>query len=161
MSERQTGKKEGTAERAEKILEPIAEKHGVVIYDTEYVKEAGDWYLRAYIDKKPGGVTINDCEAVSREFSDALDDADLIADAYILEVSSPGLGRQLKKDRHLAYSVGEKVEIKTYKETDGKKEWEGMLAGFDKESVRLETEDGQEIRIIRKEIAVMRLALEL
>ena len=161
MSDRQAGKKEGTAERAEKILEPIAEKHGVVIYDTEYVKEAGEWYLRAYIDKKPGGVTINDCEAVSREFSDALDEADLIADAYILEVSSPGLGRQLKKDRHLSYSIGEKVEIKTYRETDGKKEWEGVLTGFDKESVTIKTQDDKEVRIIRKEIAVMRLALEL
>ncbi|MCR5177814.1 MAG: ribosome maturation factor RimP [Lachnospiraceae bacterium] len=161
MSDRQAGKKEGTAERAEKILEPIAAGHGVVIYDTEYVKEAGDWYLRAYIDKQPGGVTIDDCEAVSREFSDALDEADLIDEAYILEVSSPGLGRQLKKDRHLAYSVGEKVEIKTFKETDGSKEWEGTLTGFDKESVHIETEDGRDIRIIRKEIAVMRLALEL
>ena len=82
--------------RAEELLLPIAEENGVEIYDVEYVKEGSDWYLRAYIDK-PGGVDINDCELVSRTLSDRLDEEDFIEDAYILEVSSPGLGRTLKK----------------------------------------------------------------
>ena len=82
--------------RAEELLLPIAEENGVEIYDVEYVKEGSDWYLRAYIDK-PGGVDINDCERVSRTLSDRLDEEDFIEDAYILEVSSPGLGRTLKK----------------------------------------------------------------
>ena len=85
--------------RTEEILKPITDKHGVEIYDVEYVKEGSDWYLRAYIDKE-GGVDIDDCEAVSRALSDKLDEEDFIEDAYILEVSSPGLGRSLKKDRH-------------------------------------------------------------
>ena len=86
--------------RTEALLTPIVEARGVEIYDVEYVKEGSDWYLRAYIDK-PGGVDINDCETVSRALSDALDKEDFIEEAYILEVSSPGLGRTLKKDKHL------------------------------------------------------------
>ena len=90
----------------EKILLPVTEENGVEIYDVEYVKEGSDWYLRAYIDKE-GGVTIEDCEKVSRAVSDIMDREDFIKDAYILEVSSPGLGRTLKKDKHLSRSIGE------------------------------------------------------
>ena len=92
-------KRETYEEKTLKLLEPIAQSNGVEIYDVEYVEEAGEWYLRAYIDKE-GGVTIDDCEAVSRALSDALDRDEFIDDAYYLEVSSPGLGRQLKKDKH-------------------------------------------------------------
>ena len=97
-------KRETYESKTEQILSPIAEKYGVEIYDVEYVKEGKDWYLRAYIDK-PEGVNINDCENVSRALSDELDKADFIPDAYILEVSSPGLGRALKKDKHLQKSL--------------------------------------------------------
>lgn len=89
-------KRETYEAKTEEILLPIAEENGVEIYDVEYVKEGSDWYLRAYIDK-PDGVNIGDCEAVSRALSDKLDEADFIEDAYILEVSSPGLGRTLKR----------------------------------------------------------------
>lgn len=89
-------KKETYEARTEELLLPIAQKHDVSIYDVEYVKEGSDFYLRAFIDK-PEGVNINDCENVSRELSDVLDKEDFIADSYILEVSSPGLGRTLKK----------------------------------------------------------------
>ena len=95
-------------------MEPIAAENGCEIYDVEYVKEGGTWYLRAYIDK-PEGVSIIDCENVSRAMSQQLDAQDFIPDAYTLEVSSPGLGRALKKDRHLQNSLGEEVEVKTYK----------------------------------------------
>ena len=97
-------KRETYESRTEQLLMPIVSKHGVEIYDVEYVKEGSDWYLRAYIDK-PEGVNIVDCENVSRELSDVLDAEDFIPDAYILEVSSPGLGRTLKKDRHLEKSL--------------------------------------------------------
>ena len=107
-------KRDTYEQRTEELLLPIVERHNVEIYDVEFVKEAGEWYLRAYIDKE-GGVNILDCEAVSRELSDALDAEDYIDESYILEVSSPGLGRTLKKDKHLEKSIGEEVEIKTYK----------------------------------------------
>jgi len=107
-------KKDLYEERAEALLAPIAAANGCEVYDVEYVKEGGSWYLRAFIDKA-GGVNIVDCENVSRAFSGKLDEEDFIPDAYILEVSSPGLGRALKKDRHLEKSLGEEVEIKTYK----------------------------------------------
>ena len=105
-------KKDAYEARAEELLTPIAAANGCEVYDVEYVKEGSDWYLRAYIDK-PEGVSIIDCENVSRAFSDKLDEEDFISDAYILEVSSPGLGRALKKDRHLEKSLGEEVEVRT------------------------------------------------
>ena len=145
--------------RAEEILQPIAEAHQVSIYDVEYVKEGKEWYLRAYIDK-PGGVNINDCENVSREFSTALDQEDLIQDAYILEVSSPGLGRQLKKDRHLQNSIGEEVIVKLYEAENGQKELTGTLQTFDKKVIVITDEDNQERQIERNKIAQIRLTLD-
>ena len=126
---------------AEKLTEPVALKHGVRIYDVEYVKEGPDYYLNIYIDKD-GGVSILDCEAVSRELSDKLDEADLISDAYTLVVSSPGLGRTLTKDRHLQNSLGEKVEGKLFKAVPdiGGKEFEGILTAWDAETVTVEIE---------------------
>ena len=99
--------------KTEALLMPIAQRWGVSIYDVEYVKEGSEYYLRAYIDK-PEGVTIQDCENVSRALSDELDREDFIPDAYILEVSSPGLGRTLKKDKHLQAALGQQVEIRLF-----------------------------------------------
>lgn len=144
--------------RTEELLRPIAEENGVEIYDVEYVKEGSDWYLRAYIDK-PEGVNIGDCEAVSRALSDQLDEADFIEDAYILEVSSPGLGRTLKKDKHLEKSLGEEVEIRLYKPLEKSKEFSGVLKAFDADSVTIETVE-QEKTFARKDIALIRLALD-
>jgi len=143
-------------ERTEQLLAPITERFGVEIYDIEYVKEGSDWYLRAYIDK-PEGVNIDDCENVSRALSDELDKEDFIEDAYILEVSSPGLGRTLKKDKHLEKSIGEEVEIKTYKPIDGQKEFQGILRSFDAETITLATEKEERV-FARNEIALIRLA---
>ena len=151
-------KKETYEARTEELLLPIAQKHDVSIYDVEYVKEGSDFYLRAFIDK-PEGVNINDCENVSRELSDVLDKEDFIADSYILEVSSPGLGRVLKKDKHLQMSIGETVEIKTYKPIDGQKEFEGSLKAFDKETIVIET-DGAEKVLARADVARIALALD-
>ncbi len=151
-------KRETYESRTEQILLPIAERFGVEIYDVEYVREGSDWYLRAYIDKTDG-VSIGDCENVSRALSDVLDVEDYIADAYILEVSSPGLGRTLKKDRHLEKSLGETVEVKTYKPIDKQKEFSGILQAYDGETVTIE-EDGKERVFQRSEVALIRLALD-
>lgn len=144
--------------RTEELLTPIARGQGVEIYDVEYVKEGADWYLRAYIDK-PGGVNIQDCEAVSRALSDKLDEEDFIGDAYILEVSSPGLGRTLKKDRHLEKSLGQEVEIKTYKPIAGNKEFAGTLKSFDSSTITIV--NGEEMVFQRSDVALIRLALDL
>ena len=144
--------------KTEELLGPITEKYGVEIYDVEYVKEGSDFYLRAYIDKE-GGVNIIDCENVSRALSDALDEKDFIDDAYILEVSSPGLGRTLKKDRHLEKSIGEDVEIKLYKPVDKVKEFEGTLLSYDAEKITIDM-DGEEKSFLRSDIAVIKLAID-
>ena len=144
--------------RTEELLAPIAEENGVEIYDVEYLKEGSDWYLRAYIDK-PEGVNIQDCENVSRALSDKLDEVDFIDDAYILEVSSPGLGRTLKKDKHLEKSLGEEVELRLYKPRDKQKEFTGILKSFDADSVIIETEEEENV-FARSEIALIRLAFD-
>ena len=155
-------KKENYEAKAEELLKPIAEANHVEIYDVEYVKEGSEWYLRCYIDKEEG-VSINDCEAVSRALSDELDRTDFIDDAYILEVSSPGLGRTLKKDKHLRKSLLEEVEVKTYKPIMGKKEFTGILKAFDEDSVTLGAalkEGIEDIIFDRKDIAVIKLTLD-
>ena len=144
--------------RTEELLAPIAEENGVEIYDVEYLKEGSDWYLRAYIDK-PEGVNIQDCENVSRALSDKLDEVDFIDDAYILEVSSPGLGRTLKKDKHLEKRLGEEVELRLYKPRDKQKEFTGILKSFDADSVIIETEEEEKV-FARSEIALIRLAFD-
>lgn len=151
-------KREDYESRTEELLTPIAEANNVEIYDVEYVKEGSDYYLRAYIDK-PEGVNILDCENVSRALSEALDKADFIPDAYILEVSSPGLGRTLKKDKHLQKSLGEEVEIKLFKPIEKRKEFSGTLDAFDENSITI-TEDGTQQTFARTDIALIRLALD-
>lgn len=153
MSKRETYESE-----TEALLAPIAAANGVEIYDVEYVKEGADWYLRAYIDK-PGGVNIQDCENVSRALSDALDAEDFILDAYILEVSSPGLGRTLKKDKHLEKSIGMQVELKTYKPIEKCKDFSGTLKSYNADTVTIETETGEQV-FRRSDVALIRLALD-
>lgn len=148
--------------RTEELLTPIAETHGVTIYDVEYVKEAGEYYLRAFIDKEEG-VTIDDCVDVSRALSDVLDKEDYIDDAYTLEVSSPGLTRALKKDRHFAASIGCKVEVKLYQAIDKKKEFTGVLRAFDKDSITVDAEDDDAVNgtvFLRSDISSVRLLFE-
>ncbi len=151
--------KENYVIRTEKLLEPIMVDNNFELVDVEYVKEAGNWFLRVYIDKE-GGITIDDCELVSRALSELLDEHDYIPDAYILEVSSPGLGRQLKKDKDFARSIGEDVEIKLYKALNKQKELFGILKNFDKDTVTIELEDESELTIERKDIAIIRLGID-
>lgn len=152
-------KREQYESMTENLLEPIMEANNFELVDVEYVKEASNWYLRAYIDKE-GGITIDDCELVSRALSDLLDEKDFIEDAYILEVSSPGLGRQLKKDKDFKRSIGEEVEIKLYKAIDKRKEFSGILTAFDQETITIKQEDETEKVFARSEIAMVRLALD-
>lgn len=152
-------KREDYEVRTEGLLSPIAEANGVSVYDVEYVKEGSDYYLRAYIDK-PAGVTIQDCENVSRALSDELDREDFIPEAYILEVSSPGLGRALKKDKHLQASLGEEVEIKLFKPVDKRREFAGILESFDSGTLTVREGDTP-ITFSRQDIALVRLALKL
>ena len=117
-------KREIYEQKTEEYLTPIVEEYGFELVDVEYVKEGSNWYLRAFIDK-PGGITINDLEGVSRKLSDLLDEEDFISDAYILEVSSPGLGRPLKKDRDFDRSIGEEIEVHLYRSLNGNKQYVG------------------------------------
>ncbi len=152
-------KRESYEQKTEAILIPILEKNGFELWDVEYVKEGGTWYLRAYIDK-PGGIMVDDCEVVSRELSDILDEKDFIEEAYILEVSSPGLGRPLKKNRDYEKSLGEEVEIRTYRMIDKKKEFRGLLREYDKDTVTIETDNARMQTFEKKEIALIRLAFD-
>lgn len=152
-------KREEYEQKTEQLLAPIMEANGFEMVDVEYVKEAGTWYLRAYIDK-PGGITVDDCEIVNRALGDLLDRDDFIEESYILEVSSPGLGRPLKKERDFVRSQGEEVEIRTYRMVERQKEFRGVLKTWDKETVTIETEEGQERVFDRDNIALIRLAFD-
>ncbi|NLK27285.1 MAG: ribosome maturation factor RimP [Clostridiales bacterium] len=146
-------------QKTEKLLEPILEANNFELYDVEYVKEGSSWYLRVFIDKE-GGIKIEDCELVSRALSDLLDEHDFISDSYILEVSSPGLGRQLKKDKHFEKSIGEEVEIKLYKPQDKSKEWSGVLVSFDQDTLTIDLGDDNLKVFSRSDIAMVRLKLD-
>ena len=142
----------------EAFLLPVLAEHNFELWDLEYVKDAGTWYLRAYIDKE-GGIAVDDCEVISRILSDWLDQTDFIEDSYILEVSSPGLGRPLKKERDFERSLGEEVEIRLYKALNKQKEFTGILKAYDKETVTIETAEG-ELVFDRPDIALIRLAFD-
>ena len=152
-------RREDYERKTEELLEPVVAEAGFELVDVEYVKEAGTWYLRAYIDK-PGGITVDDCEVISRKFSDILDEKDYIEDSYIFEVSSPGLGRPLKKEKDFQRSLGEDVEIRTYRPIDGQKEFEGVLKAFDKNTVTIAYEDDAKQVFQKSDIALIRMALD-
>jgi len=145
--------------KTEELITPIVEANSFELVDVEYVKEGGNYYLRAYIDK-PGGITIDDCEIVSRALSDKLDEADFIKEAYILEVSSPGLCRPLKKEKDFERSIGQEVEIKLYKPINKQKEVIGLLDAYDKENVVIKVDEESTMTIQRKDIALIRLAFD-
>lgn len=152
-------RKEVYEQKTEALLLPMMEKHHFELVDVEFVKEAGTWFLRAYIDK-PGGITIDDCETISRALSDLLDEENFIEETYILEVSSPGLGRPLKKDKDFQRSLGESVEVKLFRALDRQKEFTGILKAWDKDTVTLEFEDEAVLTLERENIALIRLAFD-
>ena len=153
-------KKESYESRVEAYLLPLMEENNFELVDVEYVKEAGTWYLRAYIDKE-GGIAVDDCEVISRKLSDWLDKEDFIDDSYILEVSSPGLGRPLKKEKDFVRSMGKLVEIRTYRPIEKQKEFCGILNAYDDNSVTIEEDENGTLRTFeKKDIALIRLAIE-
>ena len=148
-------KREEYERRAEELLMPIIEENNYELVDVEYVKEAGSWYLRLYIDKE-GGVSIDDCEAVSRGVDPLLDEADPIQDAYTFEVSSAGADRPLKKPEHFAAFLGAEVDVKFYQAVNGQKSCTGILAGYQDGDVTL-TLGNETVTFPKKEIAFVRL----
>lgn len=152
-------KREIIEAKTEKLVLPIIEENDFELVDVEYVKEAGNNYLRIYIDKE-GGITINDCEVVSRQLGDLLDEEDYISSAYILEVSSPGLGRPLKKEKDFARNIQKEVDVKLYKQINKQKEYMGILVDYDKDKIVLELDKDETIEIPRDIIALIRLAFD-
>lgn len=144
--------------KTEKLIQPILEENQFELVDIEYVKEGSSWYLRSYIDK-PGGITIDDCELVSRALSELLDREDFIKDAYIMEVSSPGLSRPIKKDKDFERSLGKKVELRTYRLINKEKEFVGTLKSYTLDTVTIQSEE-EELVFDKADIALIRLALD-
>ena len=152
-------KRESYEKKAEALILPIINKNNYELVDVEFVREGSNWFLRAYVDKE-GGFSVNDCEKVSREFSDLLDEEDFIEESYILEISSPGLGRPLKKDKDFARSIGEEVELKLYKAVENQKEFSGTLEAYDDLTVTIGFEGDVKTAFDRKNIALIRLAVD-
>lgn len=140
------------------LAKPFVEQAGCTLWDVEYVREAGTWFLRVYIDA-PDGVNIDQCEAVSRPLSDALDEADPIEGSYVLEVGSAGADRALKKPAHFEAFMGSAVDVKLYRPRDGRKEFTGTLESYQDGDVTI-TVAGESVAFTKKEIAQVRLHIE-
>lgn len=151
-------KRDDIEKKTEDLLMPILDEFNFELWDIEYVKEGSDYYLRAYIDKE-GGITIDDCVDVSRRLSDKLDEDDFIDGEYILEVSSPGLGRALKRERDFEKSVGREIDLKLYKAIDKEKEFTGILTAFDKDKITVEI-DNDSRDFLKSDLASVKLHVE-
>lgn len=152
-------KREEYERRTEELLLPILSKRNFELVDVEYVKEGSTWYLRAYIDKE-GGITVNDCEDVAREMNPVLDELDYVEGSYTFEVSSPGLGRPLKKEKDYVRNMGQEVEIHTYRPIQHEKQFFGRLSSYDDKSVTILTEDDTALTFEKSDIALIRQALD-
>ena len=146
--------------RTEEYLEKLQKEKDIELVDVEFVKEASQYYLRVYCDMdKEGGISIDDCVEISRNISAWLDKEDFIPEEYILEVSSPGLGRTLKKDKDFKRELGKEVELKTFKAINKQKEFSGILENFDADTLTIKIA-GEDVKFSRNEIANVRLALD-
>lgn len=151
-------KREEYEQKTEALVSPIIKENNFELVDVEYVREAGNWYLRVYVDKE-GGITVDDCEIVSRALSDKLDANDFIEDSYILEVSSPGLGRPLKKEKDFVRSIGKEVDIHLYKSIDRQKEFTGVLKSYSDTEIVLQIEES-DVSFDRANVALIRLSFD-
>ncbi|MBR4550186.1 MAG: ribosome maturation factor RimP [Oscillospiraceae bacterium] len=142
-------------EKIRALAEPVVLEEGCSLWDVEYVREAGSWYLRLFIDKE-GGVGIDDCERISRRLDPILDEADPIPESYVFEVGSAGAERELKRPSDFAQFMGGEVEVKLYKPLDGRKAWVGELSGYDAGDVTLRVGE-EERRFAAAQIAQVRL----
>ncbi len=138
------------------IAEPIAEKLGLEIWDIRFLKEGSGWFLRIFIDKE-GGVGIDDCVDMSHELNGPLDESDPIEQAYCLEVSSPGVERELVRDEHFQKFIGAKIKLKTIRPVDGKREFFGVLENYENGAVTLRCEDGSGLTLLKKEASWIKL----
>ncbi len=152
-------RREEYEQKTEELLLPILSRFHFDLVDVEYVKEGNTWFLRAYIDKE-GGITVNDCEDVAREMNPILDELDYIDASYTFEVSSPGLGRPLKKEKDYARNLGKDVEIRTYRPIQHEKEFCGILHAYDDSAVTIVTKDDVELSFAKSDIALIRQALD-
>ena len=139
-------------EKVEKLLEPKIQEIGYELYDVEYAKEGKNYFLRIIIDK-PEGIDLNDCEKVNNEITDMLDEANYIKEQYFLEVSSPGIERVIRKEKHLKQNIGQEVQVKLFrKDQNGKKEYQGKLLDYTSENITIQTSE-KKINIERKNIS--------
>lgn len=145
-----------TVAAVRQIAEPVARELGLSIWDVRFVKEGAGWYLRIFIDKE-GGVSIGDCVDMTHAINKPLDDADLIEQAYCLEISSPGIERELVRDEHFECSLGKKIMVKTIRPIDGKRDFKGVLESYDDGSITLRAEDGSGIVFTKKEASWVKL----
>lgn len=145
-------------ERVENLLEKTINKLGYELYDVEYAKEGKNYFLRIFIDKQDG-IDLDDCEKVNNGINELLDEADYIKDQYFLEVSSPGIERVIRKDKHLEENKGNEIQINLFKPIDGKKEFVGILEDYDKENIEIVVEE-KNITIPRKSISLMKTVYE-
>ena len=139
-------------EKVESLIKQNIENLGYELYDVEYVKEAKDYFLRIYIDSKKG-IDLEDCEKVSNNITELLDKEDVIPEQYFLEVSSPGIERTLKREKHLKDNIGNEVQIKLFKPFGGKKQYKGILKDFDETKIEIVSQNKEQIEIDRKNIS--------
>ena len=151
------GRSESYEAKTEQLIQPLIDANNFELVDVEFVKEGSDWYLRVYIDKD-GGITVDDCELISRAFNEILDREDYFSEQYIFEVSSPGLMRPLKKEKDYKRSVGKLIDIKLYKPVDKCKEFTGVLDSYDKDTVTIKMDDDTQKTFDRSNLAMIRLA---
>lgn len=151
------GRSESYEAKTEQLIQPLIDANNFELVDVEFVKEGSDWYLRVYIDKD-GGITVDDCELISRAFNEILDREDYISEQYIFEVSSPGLMSPLKKEKDYKRSVGKLIDIKLYKPVDKCKEFTGVLDSYDKDTVTIKMDDDTQKTFDRSNLAMIRLA---
>lgn len=151
-------KKINTEQKVEDMIANVFKQHQAELVDVEFVKEGQNWYLRIYIDKE-GGIAIEDCEIISKAVEAILDERDIIEQAYILEVSSPGLDKPLKKDSDFVKHAGDVVDIKLYKAIDKQKEFQGKLKGLEANVITIIDDDGKDLSFDKKDIASIRLAV--
>jgi ribosome maturation factor RimP len=148
-------------EQIQNLLDPILGSLGLTLWDLEFRKEGPQWLLRIYIDREPGGVTLDDCETVSRDLGTVLDVEEIVPHAYTLEVSSPGLDRSLSKPEHYRKSLGKQIRIKTYQAINNQKVFRGTLASLEDDIVVLMMESGEALRVSLENISKASLELVL
>lgn len=143
-------------EKVESLILESIHKLGYELYDVQYAKEGSDYFLRIFIKNKQKEISLEDCEIVSREINDILDEADYIKEQYFLEVSSTGVEKLIRKDRHLKESINTKINIKLFKQLNGNKEYIGVLENYDETNIVIKTGNNEQIIIERKNVSLIK-----